>query len=551
VATAIDTTRGRAMASPPTKAARKAKGVDPKRCLEELDEIKAERDLHKVNWRPAFDFTQPDRKMFDGEQAGQPRQAPEIFDSYGQDACVRCVGNIVSTLVPVDGEWCEAAAGHMIPESKRQSYAKGLEEITKAVFDEIGSSNFAEESHSMGFDMVVASGFMAIDYGSARRPVVCQTIPMNEGFPDYYPHGELRAVYRDYECEVRSIRETWPTARLSASLERKAADTPRAKVRIIEADVHRENEGWSFAVIDPSDKSIIFERPATDPDEPCRWIVAGFYKRPKERYYYGVAQVALATLRTGNEIEGQDLKAGAANLAPATLIDTRTGLNPHTVRFGANRVGTFDGSQLNGDPPIHRFPPAGSPQWSEHKVDRYHALIDRVMFAEDDVPGTDESGTMTAYEVQARRQARLVRRGVNLGRFEKNFPFAVFRRVAWLLVNHGHIDVPGFKIDGRTFTIKARGPLARAREAEKSAATLGFVSQARAALGDQMTALGIKVEDVAATAAESSPDVPSSLVRDQQEREALQKSAAEAAAAQAGAGQNPQMAQSALPGAMQ
>jgi len=66
-----------------------------------------------------------------------------------------------------------------------------------------------------------------------------------------------------------------------------------------------------------------------------------------------------------------------------------------------------------------------------------------------------------------------------------------------------------------------------------------------------MTALGIKVEDVAATAAESSPDVPSSLIRDQQEREQLQKQAADAAAAQASAGQSPDMAQSALPQPMQ
>ena len=123
----------------------------------------------------------------------------------------------------------------------------------------------------------------------------------------------------------------------------------------------------------------------------------------------------------------------------------------------------------------------------------------------------------------------------------------MFRRVVWLLVKHGHIDAPGFKIDGRRFRVEPRGPLARAREAEKSAATLGFVSQARAALGDQMTALGIKVEDVAATAAEASPDVPSSLVRDQQEREAMQKQAAEVAAAQAAGGQ-PTMADSVLPG---
>lgn len=547
----MDISRGRSMAEPPAKKARKAKSLDPKRCIEELEEIAAERDLHLTNWRSAFNYTQPDRKIFDGEQPGQPRQAPETFDSYPVSAAQRGVGNIIAALVPPGGDWCEAASGHLIPKNRREALSKGLQEITETAFNELNASNFSTEAHSMGADMLVASGFMAIDYGDADSPLVCRTVSMNEMYPSYSSDGELRAVYRKYELQVREIRENWPAATLSASLARKESDSPRAKVAIVEADVYREGEGWTFAVIDPSDKSVMFERPASDPTEPCRWIVAGFYKRPSDRYHYGPAQVALPTMRTANKVEELELKAGAKSLAPPVLIDSRAGLNPHTVRFGPNMVGVFDGSQLGGGSPFQTLPPSGMPQWSEHKVDRYHAIIDAIFFAEDVIPPVSESRSMTAYEVQVRKQMLLVQQGVNLGRLERELPHAVFRRVVWLLVKHGHIDAPGFKIDGRRFRVEPRGPLARAREAEKSAATLGFVSQARGALGDQMTALGIKVEDVAATAAESSPDVPSSLIRDQQEREQLQKQAADAAAAQAAQGQAPGMAQSALPQPMQ
>lgn len=551
MATATDVSRGRSLAAAPDKPRRKAKGIDPKRAMDELGEIRVERDLHLPNWRTGFNYTQPDRKTFDGEQPGQSRQAPEVFDSYPVSAAQRGTGNIIAALVPPGGDWCEAASGHLIPKNRREALAKGLEEITETAFNELNASNFSTEVHTMGADMLVASAFMAIDYGDVDDPLACRTASMNEMFPAYDARGNLRAVYRDYECEVRDIREQWPAARLSSSMERKAQDTPRAKVRIVEADVFEAGVGWNFAVIDPGEKVPLFERPASDPTEPCRWIVAGFYKRPGDRYHYGPAQIALPTMRTANKVEELELKSGAKSLAPPVLIDSRAGLNPHTVRFGANMVGVFDGSQLGGGSPFQTLPPSGMPQWSEHKMDRYHAIIDAIFFAEDVIPPVSESRSMTAYEVQVRKQMLLVQQGVNLGRLERELPHAVFRRVVWLLVKHGHIDAPGFRIDGRKFRVEPRGPLARAREAEKSAATLGFVSQARAALGDQMTALGIKLEDVAATAAEASPDISSSLIRDQQEREQLQKSAAEAAAAQAAAGQTPQMAQSALPQPMQ
>jgi hypothetical protein len=543
----MDVTESRSLAKRgERKRGAKITPLDVARIVDEVNDIRAERDIHLETWRQAVDYTQPDRNIFDGQQAGQERTPDKTFDSYPLDATQRGIGNVLSSLIPVGGDWAEAVAGHMIPQGQREKLSKGLEVITRQTFDELAASNFYTESHSMAADMMFATGAMAIDYGGPTSPIVCKACPISEVFPSFRMDGTVRAVYREYDCQVREITETWPTATLSPRLVTLAKDKPRAKVRIIEASMWSE-AGWRFAVIDPESRVVMFERIDDGPDAPSRWIIAGFYRRPNERYHYGPAVVALPTIRSANKLEEIDLKAGAKNAAPPTLLDARAGMNPHTVRFGPNAVGMFDGAALQGAAPFHQMPPVGMPGWSDAKVDRYHRIIDSIFFATDVIPPVSESRNMTAYEVQVRKQMLLLQQGVNLGRLEKELPFAVFRRVVWLLVKHGHIHAPGFAIDGRNFTVEARGPLARARDAEKATSTLMVVSQSRSALGDQMTALGIKVEDVAARAAEMSPDFPTDLIRDQGEREELQKQAASVAAAQA-AGGDPTMAQSVLPG---
>lgn len=513
----------------------------------EIADIEVERQNHLQNWRSAFNLLQPDRQTLDNQQPGQNRAPQETFDSYPVRACQHGIGNIIGAMTPPEQEWCAIDPGSGIPQDRKDAITKGTEKITEVVFDYLGRSRFATEAHAMASDLVISTGFLVIDKGTIDEPFRVRAIPMGECYPVEGPDGEIRNVYRKYKCRVSHIRETWPAATLSIRLARILKDKPREKVELVEATTYEPKKGYRFTVFDPYDKAIIYDVPPSDPNEPSRWITPRLYRRPGDNYGYGPAIIALPTIRTINKLQEISLKAGARQYQPPILIDSMSGLNPHTVRLTPNSVGLVDGAALAGRQPFYSLPASGVPQWGEMKIADMRRIIDDIMFATDVVPPVEASKGMTAFEVSVRRQQVLLQQGVNLGRLQREFPFAVMRRCVWILASFG--IVPPIKIDGKAFAVRYLGPLAQAQDSEKASNILAFVSQTRGALGDQMAALGIRLEDVAATAGEMWPGVPNSLLRDEQERVAIQQQAAQAAAAQAAAAQQPVAQQSALPGA--
>jgi hypothetical protein len=147
---------------------------------------------------------------------------------------------------------------------------------------------------------------------------------------------------------------------------------------------------------------------------------------------------------------------------------------------------------------------------------------------------------------------KLAQRGVNLGRLQREGPRAAFRRFAWIEAKLGRLGEQGAQIvamlNGRDLQVETLDAIAEARNAERSRGKFAFVSNARAAVGDEAAALQIKIEDVVVSAGKLDPFMEAEDFRDEQEREQMQQQAAQVAAQQA-AGAAPGMAQSALPGA--
>lgn len=512
----------------------------------QIGDIEAERQNHLQTWRSVVNLTQPDRQNFDEQQPGQPRAPQETYDSYPIRATQHGIGNIIGAMTPPEQSWCTIEPGSGIPEDRRGPITKGTEKITETVFDYLGRSRFATEAYSMAADLMVSTGFLVIDAGDVNSPFRVKAIPLSECYPVEGMDGEIRDVYRKYRCRVSHIKESWPAAKLSVRLERILKDKPREKVELVEATVYEPKRGYRFTVFDPADKYVLYDVEPTDPEEPSRWITPRLFRRPNENYGYGPGVVALPTIRTLNKLQEISLKAGARYYQPPILIDSMSGLNPHTVRLTPNSIGLVDGAALQGRAPFYSLPANGVPQWGDMKMLDMRRMIDDILFATEVVPPVSESRSMTAFEVSVRRQQLLIQQGVNLGRLQREFPFAVMRRCVWILAKMG--IVPPIKVDGRAFAVRYLGPLAQAQDSEKASNILAFISQARAALGDQAATLGIKIEDAAAIAGEMWPGVPNSLLRDEAERDAMQKQAAELAVAQAG-GQAPDLQQTALPGA--
>lgn len=546
MATAIDVTRSRRLLDdfqPGTR--RKPREFDVERAMLELADAESEKLTQMPTWRTCMDLMMPNRQGFDGQHPGQPRTPQEKFDSYPEVALLEGVGNIIGALCPPGSQWSEVTYGNAVPEARQEAIAKATEKITETVFEKLEQSLFETELHSAVHDLMVSTMFLAIDEGTRENPFIVKAGSLDDCFPVLGASGQVENVYRRCKYRPQDIKRQWRGARLSARIEKLIADKSRERVTLIEATTYEEGRGYRFTVFDPSDKSVIYDVPPDDPLAPSRWIVARMAVRPGETYGYGPAVVALPTVRTLNKTQELGLKARAKLLAPPTLFDTRSGLNPDTIRLGANYVGFFDGAAMQGGTPFLQIPPAGNNEWSIEDVRDYRRIIDRILYAEKVIPPVEDSHGMTAFEVQVRRQIMLQDRGVNVGRLQREIADAVIRRCVYILGKLGLI--PPIKIDGRVFQVRPLGPIAQAQRADKATSTLAFVSQLRAAVGDQAAALAVKIEDVGAAVGKEWPGVDNSLLRDEQERAAMQEQAAQVAAAQA-AGAGPTLDPTNLPG---
>lgn len=532
---------------PERRRVRAARGFDVKRALREIASAEAEKAMHLPDWRAVFNLTMPDRQCFDGQTAGSSRIPQELYDAYGIRALRRGAGNLIGAMCPPETPWAKIVGGAQLDEERREKIAPGLEKLTKVFFEYLGKSRFASEAHTMAGDLMCSTGFLTIDKGDKFRPLRIQAVPLNECYPVEGYDGEISNVYRKYRCTPANLQAQWPMLELTTRLRRIMEQDPSALVEVVEATTYEQDRGYRFTIFDPTDSVVMFDVPPTDPNEPSRWITPRLYTRPGEVFGIGAAREALPTLRTMNKLQEISLKAGARFYQPPLLIDSMSGQNPHTIRLSPSSVGMFNGSALQGRSPFVSLPANGVPQWGNMEIEAMHALVDDIMFATEIVGPSGDLKGVTAFAISVRKQQLLLQQGVDLGRLQREFPYAVMRRGIWVLSQLGIIDPP-INIDDLIFGVQYLGPLAQAQKAERANNVLGFVGAMRSSIGDQMTSLGVRTEDASSIVGQMWPDVPEELLRTKQEREDLQKQAAQVAAAQA-AGAAPTMSPSALPGA--
>lgn len=544
---AVDITQGRSLlAGRGGKKRQSWPKLDTTMVMRELADTEAEKQSHLGTWADCADLAMPTRNVFYDPARGQGNIPSKTYDSHPQRSLRRGVGNLLGALMPPEQEWAEVVTGPEVDKGRAEKLNKGLEVVTRMVFSNLQKCRVAGRLHSMAFEMMLSTGFLAVDPGTQEYPFVFTNGGLHECFPVEAADGTLKTNYRRYKCRVGYILQKWPMAKLTPNLATAIANNPLQSVEILEGTIYDPGWGFRLVVFDSSDREHpIVDVPGDDPEEPNRWIMPRLYVRPGECYGTGPLVESLPSMRYLNESRESRLRGRQKRDNPPLLMDSETGLNPHTIRLGSNYVGMINGMALAGRAPFYELPSGQRDPLEEHEIQSDRAIIDDILFATDVVPPVPESHQMTAFEVSVRRQQLLVQQGVDLGRVQGELPYALMERCIWILAKLNMI--PEIKLDGRLYQLRYKGPLAQAQDAEKANQIFAFAATARSSVGDEAAALGLKIEDVVQAAGELWPGLPNSLLRDEQERIEMQKQAAQIMAQQA-AGAAPTMQQSALPG---
>ncbi len=510
--------------------------------LRDIDRLEQERQQRLPEYRDIYSLMMPNRDVIKYSDVqhlsggvnwtkGLPTNT-ELYDSMPAYLLARGAANLIGAIQPPERKYVKLEAGPAEPEEDHDKINEFLEPLTDTLFDFISNSDDATQSLAMSMDLMVSHGAMTVEEGpSDDEPFSIRAWPAVNVLPIIKADGTTGGAYRRYNVEAGHVNELWPRAKLTPQIAQAAQQDPKKEVCVLECE-WATNLGRRFAVLDGDAQKVMLDVTPQDATEPSKWIIPRMGSLPGEAFGRGPACVALPDARTINKLQEIELKGAWRNTNPPLVASADSGMNPDTFRVGPNAVNILDTQGQDIRSAVMALNAQGNPQFGLMKIEEKRQALEKVLFAEPVVPPLEQLPNLNASAIAMRRQALLAERGVDLGQVQREFIQAKIRRMIWILQKKRLF--PPIRVDNRSVRIRYVGPLAQAQDIQESNDILQYVGDVTNALGAEAAMVGIKTEDVAEIVGKLR-GVPSSIIRDEQERAQMQANIGQMAAGQAAA----------------
>lgn len=463
------------------------------------------------------------------ETPGQSRTR-DIYDSTLVNSTARFAARFQSELTPPFGRWAELQAGRAVPQQHVQEIRSRLSAYSDAAMGAIWVSNFDQAAGPFYLDLAIGTAhLLVLEHDDPFKPLLVQCVPAVQVAIDEGPGQTVDGRFRRREILIRLIEREWPDAKLPDKLKAELDKDQNAKVTLMEcsyADPDRVG-AYCYTVLwgQGQDAEPVVDRKGDDnPWITVRWSVAS-----DECYGRGPVTQVLDDARTLNEtilimLENASIQAGGIY----KYKDDST-FNPQTARLEGGAFWAV--SSMDN---IEAITPAGRIELAQLVVERMQMAVKEGML-DRALPPLDSPVRSPTEIVQ--RVAELQRDiGTPFGRVMREFIEPFLQRVLNILHRKRVIDIP-VKIDGLVVRAHAVSPLAMIAQMADVQRVAQWL-QLTGSLGPEVTALGVKIEDLPAWIGRKL-NVPEELIRSAEERSTMQRAAAQAAAAQAQPAEQP------------
>ena len=518
---------------------RRRKPVPPlnaARDFKEFKRVEAEKDRRLPRWREVFNYMMPDRLAFEMKRdKGETPTKP--VDSYPAHALQRGCGNLIAALFPHDRVWFEFKAGTDIPEAQHDAVNEAAERWRDKAFNLLGESEFGAQLEAMMPDVFCSLGGMRVDRGqSIAAPADIKAHPLNELFPLLGRSAEICGLMRRFEekcCELEALYPGHPLT-LSAGLKDKLATNPDTMIELLEICRTVPGVGQRITVYHFATKDVLLDHVGRDPDEPSPWVIVPWRRVAGEAFGRGPADRALETARYYNHARTTEAKAHDRRVDPAFAVDTEAFVSTEVFSPTPRSIIPYSSRLLqHGGVPFHQIVDQGNVAYEDAKIQGLKDQLDDDLFASRTLPPVTDSHGMTAAEIRVRWMQKLREEGVDFGVLNRSFGLAFVKRYLWVLQSWGIIP-PVLKVNGKLFEIRYAGPLATAQDADDAVNLETGVQSIIATVGESLARTRLRLEDVPAEIVRKR-NMPSSLIRPEEEAEQMEQAERAAQVAQVAA----------------
>lgn len=488
--------------------------LSPEKIKYKAEKAFADRDANRNLFDDCYELLSPYRNTLskNGKTFNKPTRQ---YDSTGQISAASFVNTIQSNFTPVFTKWATLKAGDAVPEDQRQRLNEALEKITDQIFTYLNASNFATASSEMYFEWGIGTGCLWLYEGDELQPLNFVASPISQIGLSEGKYGTIDYRCRKYKLKGGIIKETWPKAKLPATLENDIKNNPDQEIEVLEAFYYDyEDVVWRYDVVIEQD-CILYEEHKTEMCFTPRWL-----KIPSFAYGVGPFVMALADIKTLNVLKEFLLRSSALDVAGVYTVTSDGALNPNNLNLAPNTFIPVERNSGENGPSIQRLDTSANFQLQEYIAQSLQdqirkTLLDNRMPAETPQP-------KTAFEIAQRMREFQVDIGSAYGRGMFEFIQPLFARVVDILSRRGLLQLPeGFTIDNFFIQVQVTSPIAQTQQAEEVQRVMQNY-QMIAMVNPQLALTAYEVEKFPQWITEMT-GTPAKLLRDEAEAAQLQQ----------------------------
>lgn len=543
-----------------------------------IDVLKARSTLawkSKDNWQSllteCYDYALPDRSPYYGNGSGKPqgsgavqgmdKSSPRVFDSTLQNAAIKLANRLQYDLFPMGQHWADLVPGpFVLDKAQKKQVASDLKALQDTLFASIQLSNFDLSIAEWLLELVVAgTAVMVTTRGNDASPVVYRCVSQAHVAFLEGAIGFIDFITIKHRMRLDQIKPQWDDAtNIPTVTPEEMKDPP--EYDLVELCYFDHDIGvWRYEVLitgkagktaQGGDAVKVVKREyGVSPITVSRWS-----KSVEETQGRSLVMAALPDARVLSAVKNFLLKQAALAIAGVFLVRSDNTINANNVRIypgamipvrttGGTNGASVEPLQVGGDHALANF-----------ILDDLKQSIDKIML-NTGLPDISD-GVRSATEFIERLKDAQQSIGAPFSRILREGIVPMLEAHLQILTELGILERPEsgtFKLNAGGIELRFSSPLVQGqatRDVEKFVNAVTVVNQTMGEqLASQLIGLSVKVEDVTDWVFAKMQADPK-LLRDETEKEKLQKGAAGMVAQQQGAAVPPDAGASADAAAM-
>ncbi|KKN14545.1 hypothetical protein LCGC14_0995120 [marine sediment metagenome] len=439
-------------------------------------------------WEKAYKFALPQLSMggapdFSINTPGEDLNI-HIYDTTLARATNVFSSKIFNGLTPIGQKWVNLEVGD---ELKRKGgdlkdITVELQAVNDTIFQFINASNFYEEMGSAYENFAIGTMALLVNFNpnNRGRPFIFESVNPQILALEISARNRPENVWRSFDkIKVADIQFKWPTIKLTSKLKQLLRNDPLATTKVIEGTVYQNDKNNFLHVIFGDEENDVL---LAEENESTPWIITRFSTRPNEAFGRGRVLTALHAAITLNTMVLFVLQQAQIQLAPPFISTFDSMINPHTFRFGPNKIIPVKSLEA-----LKKLDVAGDLQAARFNMQMLQQQIESIMLT--NPMGAINAPAKTATEISGRINETVEELAPTVGRFTAEFYHALFERLLFLSNSEGLISfktTKGLTIRKNEIQLQYSAPLIRGQDFKDLQAYTQFTRAMQEFFGPQL-----------------------------------------------------------------